>query len=151
MKRHATSASIVLAAILVLTTAPAAEALQWTVMAAHSTILIPGPEPEDGYIKANGFHATTITQISVQDLVFPIRFKVDLGRLLQSGSTAGACSTGWTWANNALSTVCTTIDTVYPCENSWWQASTVGVLQFHPQGGIKQTFSPPTWIDCSCV
>ena len=61
------------------------------------------------------------------------------------------CSTPWIWADDALAVMCVTIEIDNPCENGWFQASTLGQLQGHPKGGWKQAVSGIETVDCECV
>lgn len=146
MRRH-----LVLLGILALAAAPAAEALQWKVTATHNIRVIPRPEPQESRLTATGYHQTVITEISVEDTVFPIKFNIKAGKLKQSGQVQGTCSKDWTKASEKLSLLCMTSETLDPCQDGWWQASTLGRLALHPNGGTKQEVSTPTFATCECV
>lgn len=145
-------ATVVLVTLLtVLLFAPAAHALKWRAYTGMSVRLIPRPEPREARVAAKGFHQVRITQISVQDRVFPIFMRIDAGDLVEMNEYRGHCEVGWQSAADTLDLRCTTSSVTDPCESAWWQGITVGRLVGHPAGGVKVDFTQAVFVDCECV
>ena len=137
--------------LLLVVVTSSAHALEWKAEATHMTVLRPRPDPQDGKVTAKGFHRVYISQWGVVDAYFPVRFRIKTAKLLENGAFKSACSTGWVWAKNSLSTICKTSAVRDPCQSAVWQSSTQGQLQNHPDGGHQLAFSKPTFLDCECV
>lgn len=144
-------ARIVAAIVLIWTFAPAADALEWEVRASIAVRMIPRPEPQEARVVATGFHRLTITQFSVIDARFPIRFRILPGEIHENGIWRASCLTPWTWASGTLSVYCSTKATVDPCESAVWDADTLGILQGHPGGGYEYGITGPEFVDCECT